>query len=323
MLIERLSFESGLPINRLAFFAQTASNRYYVFSIPKRTGGERQIAHPARPLKAVQRWISSKYLSQLPVHKSATAYRRGSSIRKNAETHASSKFTLRVDFRDFFPNFTILHVYQFLKDQQEALGIDDRDLRFVSQIVCRHGGLTIGSPTSPVLTNAIMFSFDEAVFKYCKSNGLKYTRYADDIFISSSEPNKLGEAYQIVRRVADNFKFANLKINGRKTAFLSRRYKRLVTGLVITPQGKISIGRDRKRKIKALIHQLLKGELSGEKVSYLKGLLSFVSDVEPDFVQALRKKYGNEYVEMLHYTHAPIPTSFSALEFLERGDESE
>lgn len=317
MLIEKLSYESGLPSNRLRFFAQTASNRYFLFSIPKRSGGERRIAHPARPLKAVQRWLNSRYFSKLAIHPSAMAYRKGTNIRMNAEAHAKSAFTLRVDFRDFFPNFSILNVYQYLKDHQDLLAIDDRDLQFVSQIVCRYDGLTIGAPSSPVLTNAMMYSFDQCISEYCERVGLVYTRYADDVFISSNEANALGEAYQVVKGAAAAFPYADLKVNGKKTAFLSRKYRRRITGLVITPQGQVSIGRDRKREVKSLVYQLLNSSISTEKIEYLKGLLSFISDVEPSFLNSLTEKYGETYLWILYQGHSVLPTTFSALETID------
>lgn len=317
MLIERLSKESGLSAGRLAYFAESASRRYFVFSIKKATGGYRQIAHPARPLKSVQRWLNSRYLGSLPVHDAAMAYRKGLNIKANAERHRQYRYTLRVDFRDFFPSFSLVHVVSFLINHKVRLQIDDNDAWFVARLACRHEALTIGAPTSPVLTNAMMYNFDEKIHDYASRNNISYTRYADDLFLSTNVPNVLSIAYEVVKSECEKFAFAELSINDKKTRFLSKKFRRQVTGLIVTPDGKISIGRSRKREVKALIHQFSIDNLAPDRLEYLKGLLSFISDVEPTFIASLTNKYGEEVFAMLHMKNRPIHTSFSVLERLD------
>jgi RNA-directed DNA polymerase len=297
MLLETLSSQIGMRIERLEHFAETASKRYYVFPIDKRDGGKRWIAHPSRSLKLLQRWLNSRVIRNLRVHDAATAYRRGASIRDNASVHAATAFTLRIDFRDFFPSFTEITLKRFMQDNPDVFGSwSDRDTTFFKQIVCRAGELTIGAPSSPFLTNAMMLWFDEKVAEYCLANGLLYTRYADDLFLSAFEPGKLQAALGVVREAAGNFPYANLRINEEKTAFLSRRYRRRITGLVVTPDGRVSLGRDRKRTLKALIHQYKAGKLPNESLDYLKGLVAFAFDSDPQFFISLVKKYGRTVV---------------------------
>ena len=87
MLIEALHKQSGIPIANLQWLAATASLRYKTYEIPKRNGGYRTIHHPSKALKGVQRWVSKFLFRQLPIHESATAYTKGTGIRKNAEAH--------------------------------------------------------------------------------------------------------------------------------------------------------------------------------------------------------------------------------------------
>lgn len=107
MLLEKLHEKSGVSLSKLDWIAQTASRRYKVYEIPKRTGGTRTIAHPSRALKAIQRWICAVVIKTLPVHESSTAYSKGSGIRQNAERHMQSEKTVRIDFRDFFSIFSV------------------------------------------------------------------------------------------------------------------------------------------------------------------------------------------------------------------------
>ncbi|UNU42409.1 RNA-directed DNA polymerase [Sphingopyxis sp. YF1] len=300
MLIDWLCAETGLQRERLIAFAASASKRYFVFRIKKRDGSERQIAHPAKPLKGIQRWLNSRVIKSWKVHDAATAYQRGASIRLNALRHAETNFTLRVDFKDFFPSFQAKGIEKFISDQPNGgKKFDKVDLKFITDIITRNGRLTIGSPSSPFITNAMMYSFDEEVSLFCDASGLVYTRYADDIFVSSHNPGNLAQAYDFLCSAANKFPYANLSINHNKTKFLSRKYRRTITGIVITSDRKISIGRPRKKEIKSLINSYIYGKLDDEKEMYLKGMVSFACDADNVFFLSLEKKYGKKVMGRL------------------------
>lgn len=309
MLIELLSKTSAIPEAKLLSLSLTASRRYKVYTIPKRTGGERLIEHPSRELKAIQRWITQALFARFAVHEAATAYRKGSGIRENAERHRQTKFTNRYDFSNFFPSFSQERVLHYVSEQSKNLGIEltQRDLDFVGNIVCRHGRLTIGAPSSPAITNAMMFEFDRRMHEACQSQGLVFSRYADDIFVSSFEPGKLGVVNDFILESKRSIPHLRLRLNHQKTAYLSKKYSRKVTGVVITPQHTLSIGRERKREVKALIHQWITGEIDVEKFYYLKGLFAFAIDIEPKFEKRLEEKYGKEKITLLRSASFDFP----------------
>lgn len=168
MIIDILQKHSGLSAGQLERYAATASKRYKVYDIPKRTGGTRVIEQPSREIKAIQRWLNRTFITRFPVHKNATAYSKGASIRDNASRHLRSNFTLRADFKSFFPSFKGHHVAMFLLERAREHGVQltGEDISFVRRIVCRNDSLTIGAPSSPLLTNAMMFDFDEAMSRW-------------------------------------------------------------------------------------------------------------------------------------------------------------
>ena len=227
MLIEALEKQSGLERSRLNWLAATASKRYKVYTINKKSGGKRLIEHPSRELKVVQRWINRYLFRIFPVHENATAYKKNTNILQNATKHLNTFFTLWVDFKDFFPSFTESAIYKFIDDYNTThkLGLSLPDLVFVCAVATRYGALTVGSPSSPIITNLMMFDFDVELTELANSNALIYTRYADDVFISSREPNILQEIYEKVVNISRNYDHVSLKLNGKKTTFLSRRYR--------------------------------------------------------------------------------------------------
>lgn len=295
MLIQQIARTTEFDEKELRQLAASADRRYKVYDIPKRGVGTRRIEHPSRELKAIQRWITKVVIDRFPTHHSATAYRKGSGIRENAERHRTSKYTNRYDFSNFFPSFKQVRVEKFVQVEAKKVGmlLDADDLRFIGDIVCRNGHLTIGAPSSPAITNNMMFDFDHSLFVYCQSRGLVYTRYADDLFISSSEPGKLANLETQIVRAKRDVPHLSLRLNRKKTAYLSKKYVRRITGVIITPDHKLSIGRHRKREIKALVHRWINKKMEIDEIHHMRGLLAFARDIEPEFEKSLCLKYGD------------------------------
>lgn len=299
MLVDQMARSTQLEKRELLRLAQNSSQNYKVYTIPKRNGEPRPIAHPSRELKAVQRWVIKVVIQRFPIHDAATAYRKGGGIRVNAERHRTSLYTNRYDFANFFPSFKRHQVQAFIQSEASKVGmiLSDDDVDFIGAIVCRHGRLTIGAPSSPAITNAMMFQFDKKMFEYCLERKLVYTRYADDIFISSSEPDKLINLESRIAEAKRGVDYLALRLNRRKTAHLSKKHHRSVAGVVITPDHRLSIGRTRKREIKALIHRWTNGKLDLTEVSYMRGLVAFARDIEPSFEVSMREKYGSSVID--------------------------
>ena len=301
MLIERLESRSGVSKSKLLYLSATASKRYKVYDIAKRNGGFRQIAHPSITLKAVQRWITNVLVCRFPVHQCATAYRKGSNIAENARTHAETSFTLRMDFKEFFPSFWAYHLESFISEQNAKYELDLslEDISFLVAILTRNGALTIGAPSSPSTTNAMMYEFDKRISCLSREAGVIYTRYADDLFLSARAPRVLGEMHEKIVETSSSYRYANLVLNHDKTAYLSKRYRRTITGLTITSEGKVSAGRERKRKIKAMVHKYTVGKLGKNEAETVRGFVAFIKGTDTAFFTSLQKKYGVDTVARL------------------------
>ena len=173
-----------------------------------------------------------------------------------------------------------------------SIPLTDSDQGFICKIVCRNGILPIGAPSSPKITNAMMFEFDKDVSDFADRMDVVYTRYADDIFLSGNDHETLMQCVGQVRFFVERHKRPLLRLKEEKTLYLSRAGHRSVTGLVITPDGFVSMGRDRKREIKTLVYLAVNGLLNAERRSYLSGLLAFSYGVEPEFITRINAKYS-------------------------------
>ena len=295
MILDRIAADLVLSRPYLEQIVRTATYRYKTYPIPKRTGGARIIHHPARELKLLQYWIQKNVLSHLGIHEAATAYVRKRNIAFNAALHASQNYLLRVDFRDFFPSITDRDVIRVLTTQMataDKVLEGDGDVVVVARIVCRGGRITIGAPTSPTISNAVMFDFDAEWTAASLQRGVVYSRYADDLYFSTNERDVLATILEDLRTDLRTRQSPRLQINDGKTAFTSRKRRRLVAGLVLTSTRSVSLGRPMKRKLKSLVYSFVRGGLTKTEIESLKGLISYARSVEPTFVNSIERKYG-------------------------------
>lgn len=296
-LIERL--QTAFPFSRreIELLIHTAPRRYKIHFIEKRNGrGKRLIAQPTAELKSVQRWITSTYLDHLPVHPAAMAYRPKLGIKDHAQLHAPNRYLLKLDFRDFFPSISGPDFQSHLAIFAANLPLSDRvaitRLLFRLDPDTKNLVLSIGAPSSPALSNTMMYSFDLAVANFCNGLNVRYSRYADDLALSTNTPRILAQVKSFVVETCATLVYPRLTLNEEKTVFTSKKFQRQLTGLVLSNEGVASIGRDRKREIRSMANHFLKGDLSAEAVSKLRGLLAFTLSIDTGYVQSIERMIG-------------------------------
>jgi RNA-directed DNA polymerase len=302
MLADRIADDLLLPMEMLQYLVRSAPHRYRVYRIPKHSGsGFRTIAQPAREVRMLQYWVMKNIFPELPVHSAATAYCAGKNIRDNCAPHAANPYLLKLDFRNFFPSIKAGDFIQYAAEARH-LPFDPPELRMLACILFRRPKgkkemvLSVGAPSSPYLSNALLYGFDDEMSRYCESRGIVYTRYADDMAFSMQDKAKRLEVLHKVRDVLKQMPFPRLTLNDRKTVFASKAHRRSITGLTLANDGRISLGRERKRQISAQLHHFVNGKLPQEERGKLRGLLSYVKDIEPAFFTRMAEKYGREKI---------------------------
>lgn len=296
IFLEKISNEFGKNLNELIEFSVSAYKRYRRFEIKKRTSGTRSIHHPSKELKSYQKFISKEIFLKLPVHKSVFSYRKGISIKDLANIHKNNRYLVRIDFKNFFPSIRGENIRLFLNNSD--LELSDLEITLINLLVCKKDKLTIGAPSSPSLTNAILYDFDEEVYEKCKENTVLYSRYADDLYFSTNKQNQLSKIFDYIRSYEFKYEI-KLQLNNKKNIFTSKKNRRIITGLTITTENRISVGRKQKRHIKSLINSYRYGTLDDIKLQYLKGYLYFLNHIEPTYINNLKNKYTDEIINEL------------------------
>lgn len=291
--------------NSVEYLINNAPDRYKVYKIPKRKAGEfRVIAQPTKELKLVQKLILDKILHGYMCNECATAYIKGKGIKDNLLPHLDSKFLLKMDFKDFFPS---IKPKDFINGLKKCLGIElsrEEQLVIAKLFFWRNKKtgsleLSIGAPSSPMISNFVMHEFDEAMQEFCMALSVNYTRYADDLCFSSIKPEQLKIVERYVLKLVKELISPKLTINSEKTVHVSKKQSRFVTGLVISNDGEISLGREKKRLYKSMVHRYVLGKLDKADQQKLCGFIAYANSVEPTYVMRLKKRYSPEVIEKL------------------------
>ncbi|MGF7181210.1 retron St85 family RNA-directed DNA polymerase [Tunturiibacter psychrotolerans] len=312
-LLDRLSNDLALPPTDLLYLIKSAPYRYKVYEIAKKAPGKkRTIAQPAREVKPLQYWVMKNVLAAFPIHPSAVAYRKGKSILDNAAPHAAHAFLCKLDFKNFFPSIKSSDFEKFMHFNPLASVWTKEEIGHLSRILFwrkKRGNvlqLSIGAPSSPLLSNILLYAFDVAMNAFCSGADITYTRYADDLSFSTNTQGALSQMEERVMEICKEIRSPKLMLNEGKTVHASKRGLRRVTGLVLTNDGLVSLGRERKRAIRARFHRYMLGQLSGAEIAELAGMLSFIRSVEPLFLQRLAKTYGANALEHLIQTRSRL-----------------
>lgn len=131
-------------------------------------------------MKNIQKWILNEILYKIEPSEYSKAFRLGTSIKDNAKYHRKQPKLLTIDIRDYFGSITVKKVYLFFK----KLGYSKQVSTMLANLCTLEGSLPQGSPTSPMLSNLITKKMDNRIAGLCKKEGIRYTRYADDLTFS-------------------------------------------------------------------------------------------------------------------------------------------
>lgn len=234
---------------------------YQQFDIAKGKDKTRPISAPNERLKYLQRQIAPLldrlYRVRNPVH----GFVEGKSVKTNALAHLRTRFMLNVDLKDFFPSITENRITGAL----ESLSVDSRVASIIARICCLRAHLPQGAPTSPVLSNMICFRLDKELLAFAREARCIYTRYADDITLSSRQPmTALFEGPVpasghfppdlLVPSLRNVFAGNGFIINPDKAHYADRHSRRTVTGLKVNEI--INVDRRYVRNIRAALHSV-------------------------------------------------------------------
>lgn len=319
----------GIKTSELTYvlYKLKPSSQYVSFPISKKNGGTRTIWAPSERLKSLQSRLSSLLQDCIDdINKSkkedgkfkstlAHGFVRERSIITNAMMHLHKKSVLNIDLKDFFDGFNFGRVRGFFISNKNFT-LDPHIATVIAQIACHNNKLPQGSPCSPVISNLITHSLDIRLASLAKRHSCTYSRYADDITISTREaifPLRVmsinENKYIAGKKLKDEIHRAGFELNDKKTRIQYKDSRQDVTGLVVNK--KPNVRSEYWRTVRSQCHALFSTgaftkKINGSHVSgniyELEGQLNFIDHI--DHYNRLRQKppFTPEY-ELANHGH--------------------
>jgi RNA-directed DNA polymerase len=235
---------------------------YSTFDVPRRNGGTRRIEAPIRTLKFIQRLLHESLSRLYGPHPAVHGFLADRSIVTNAKCHLGRRYVLNIDLADFFPSITRKRIYGRLV--AEPYGLDKKVANLIAALSTnRYARLPQGSPSSPVIANMVTAQLDADLAELCGQLRCRYTRYADDMTISTARgemspdlaryPNAQGTGQVIIGdRLTAAIERNGFRINHRKSRLYSHSTRQICTGLVVNGENP-SPHREYMRHLRSLV----------------------------------------------------------------------
>jgi hypothetical protein len=167
------------------------------------------------------------------------------------------------------------------------------------------GHLPQGAPTSPMLANLAVYAFDEMVSTIADRYGLIYTRYADDLALSTRDPafgralasRTIGEVHAAMGRFG-------LSPNVTKTRVSSPGSRKVLLGLLVDgPKPRLS--REFKARLRQHLYYLRHPDV-GPAVHarkrgftaivglrhHVQGLIAYARQIEPEYGEQRSREFA-------------------------------
>ncbi len=280
----------------------------------------------------VQRWITQALLSKVPPHPSSVAFSKGDTLVAAAQAHCECRWLIKLDVKNFFESINEVAAYRVFRSLGYQPIVAFELARICTRLVTGSpfigkkwrasapaskfkigdysmksiGHLPQGAPTSPMLANLAMAEFDKALGDLAALNGVTYTRYADDIALSSLNKSfGRNRCQALILEVFVLMAKWGLSPNRTKTRISSPGARKVVLGLVVNgPQPNLT--REFKDNLRRHTHFISSATIGPAKhaaargfsstiglKNHVMGLISFAHQVDPGFASERRAELSD------------------------------
>lgn len=287
--VKRLSSILSISNEFLLKLKDNAPQYYRIFN-QKVKGKDRTLVEATKPLKVLQRRILDNLLFKLPRSESSFGQAKGRTIKDNAKIHAHSSYIIKLDIKDFYPSIHSTKVYKFFAKKQECIA----DVAHILTALTTYNySLPLGVSTSPMLADLIVKPIDIRINGMANKLGLKYTRYVDDLTLSSNFPLE-----RMTKLVIKVLKESGFRTKKEKLIYYRPKLgdERIITGVRVE-YGHISVPLNYvsalETELKNAIYQSKKKEVIGEfhNREHYRGKITYVNWLDPKLGGKLLRLY--------------------------------
>ena len=278
--LKHLSLRLGLSESYLERVLEGVDFSYTHRFIDKKPTGKRVISVPSQKSLILTQKKVFRLLEGIEQSPYAYGSVRGGSVDYCLTPHINKRYLYCADIKSFFRNIKHTQVYKVFLDKLLCSPDVSRVLTFLSTT---NFSVPQGVSTSSAVANLVLKDFDFTIADFCKSHGATYSRYVDNLIISSNRPVRKvkaflkGEVYKLGFRLKNN-KVALFRSNDNFT----------ILGRIL--KSKIGIPRSYRSNLRATLHNCVVNQPASEN---LKGKKDFRKSLESK-IKLIKAFYPSE-----------------------------
>ncbi len=177
---------------------------------------ERLLSVPINPLRKFFDSYLVEFIKQGEIHERCHGGEKGWSPKSSLESHLPISCAFSFDLRGAFENIAYSKVYNLFYDYLKDFSCREMVADFFSMLCTvkysEGRGLPQGSSISMALFNRILFPLDNKLCNKANEKGFKYSRWVDDITITSDEHRDEGSFIGALEIVVKDFPLSDNKV---------------------------------------------------------------------------------------------------------------
>lgn len=253
------------------------SDSYYFLTkdIIKNDGSHRLTYDVKSKLKTIHDKITKLILKKVNYPDYLQGSLSGKDFISNAKNHSKKRIIISEDITNFFPSISKEIIYQTFS---KLFNFSPIVCDILSKLVTYKGYLVQGCKTSSYLCNLVLWNREKALVDNFKKKGFTYTRYVDDIHISSNSFINNDEKEYIIKKVYNLMRSINVKPNRKKHKIMTNDNSQSVHGVIVNK--KAAFSKEYRNEIRGLVFNCQKKfKLSIDEKEYTKFYQSVLGKV--------------------------------------------
>ncbi len=250
--IAALSRALGVREIRLRRVAEMANTLYRIAAEETKPDGSKRQTYDAKPLlKAIQKRIKERIFLRVLYPPYLNGSLKERSTRTNAKPHVGAKILFEEDISNFFPSIRSDIVERMWAGLFE---FSDEVSALLTLLTVKGNGVPQGAVTSSYIANLIFWSHEPGLVRRFAQRGITYTRFVDDISVSSQRRVEPQEKSQVVGELYGMLRKHGLAPKPSKHRISTPKKRMTATKLVINER--VALPRERRRNLRAAVHKL-------------------------------------------------------------------
>ena len=292
--IESLAVALHTTVDELTFLKKNADRFYFLIKeISKKDNTKRYIYDVKERLKRIHSEMCNVIFRKVQYPNFIQGSIRRRDFINNANLHCNRHTVFVSDISNFFPSVSAKIVFQVFVGFFHFSKIV---AEYLTALSCYKCFLVQGSKISSYICNLVLWNRECNFADELKHKGLTYSRYVDDITISSNRKISNSELSNIIRKLVNMLKSIGVKVNRKKQKFMFKGKEQKIMNLNIVGR-KVSIPKEERNKVRAMVYKCEKlFSANSDAYEYSRfynstmGKINFVGRLHKNFALKMKER---------------------------------